>query len=78
MDYKEYGLPEWLEESKQAFLQADRKIANGEICLDWDCYYCEFQSDINVAEVEQNITSEQANYLRQKYLFKEKGEACLT
>lgn len=53
------GLPKWLEESKQAFLQADRKIANGEICNDWDCYYCEFQSDINVAEVEQNITSKQ-------------------
>ena len=34
----------------------------------WDCYYCELQSDINVAEVEQIITSEQAWYLRRKYL----------
>lgn len=78
MDYREIGLPKWLEDSKQAFLQADRKIANGEFCSDWDCYYCEFQADINAAEVDHNITPEQANFLRKKYLFKERGKACLS
>lgn len=59
--YHEYGLPKWLEESRDAYL------ANKNSTL-WDCYYCEFQSDINVAEVEQLITTEQAWYLREKYL----------
>ncbi len=75
MNYKEIGLPQWLEESRNAFLKADKKIADGGTCLDWDCLYCEFQSDINVAEVEENITKEQADYLREKYLFKKRGEA---
>lgn len=75
MDYREIGLPKWLEESRDAFLKADKKIALGGTCLDWDCYYCEFQSDINVAEIEENITKEQADYLRNKYLFKKRGEA---
>ncbi len=68
-------MPKWLEESRDAFLNADRKIASGETCFAWDCYYCEFQSDINVAEIEENITKEQADYLRNKYLFKKRGEA---
>lgn len=59
--YLECNLPEWLQESIQNYLD------NYETSL-WDCYYCELQSDINVCEVENLITSEQANYLRQKYL----------
>ena len=34
----------------------------------WDCLYCELQADINAAEVDQMITSEQAWFLREKYL----------
>ena len=34
----------------------------------WDCYFCELQSDINAAEVEGMITTEQADYLRVTYL----------
>ncbi len=75
MDYREIDLPKWLEESRDAFLTADKIIADGGICYSWDCYYCEFQSDINVAEVEENITKEQADFLREKYLFKRRGEA---
>ena len=60
-NYLECGLPEWLQTSIQNYEE------NKETSL-WDCYYCELQSDINVAEVEQIISSEQAWYLRGKYL----------
>ena len=61
MDTKEYGLPKYLEESIKAYVKGkDTSI--------WDCLYCELQSDINVAEQEQEITSEQAWHLREKYL----------
>ena len=35
---------------------------------DWDCDYCNLQADINNAEVNQVISSEQAWYLRERYL----------
>ena len=60
-NYLECGLPEWLSESIQNY-------ENGKDSSIWDCLYCELQSDINVAEVEQLITSEQAWFLREKYL----------
>lgn len=60
-EYMEYGLPEWLTKSIQDYIENKNSSL-------WDCYYCELQSDINVAEVEQLITSEQAWYLREKYL----------
>ena len=59
--YLEKNLPDWLEESIQNYL-------NNKDTLSWDCYYCELQSDINVCEVENLISSEQAWYLREKYL----------
>lgn len=52
-NYFECWLPEWLLESIQNY-------ENGKDSSIWDCLYCELQSDINVAEVEQIITSEQA------------------
>lgn len=58
--YLEYGLPPFLQESIKAMDAGDPEL--------WDCLYCELQSDINVAEVEQIITPEQAWYLREKYL----------
>lgn len=33
-----------------------------------DCYYDELNSDINVMEVDGDLTSDQAWYLREKYL----------
>ena len=33
-----------------------------------DCYYDELNSDINVMEVDGELTSDQAWYLREKYL----------
>ncbi len=60
--YLECGLPEWLTES------IDEYLKNKDNKLHWDLYYCNLQSDINVAEQEKLITSEQAWYLREKYL----------
>ena len=61
MNYNECNLPKCLEDSIQNY----DKNKNTSL---WDCYYCEFQSDINVCEVEGLITEEQAWYLREKYL----------
>lgn len=55
------NLPEWLIESIQNY-------ENGKDSSIWDCLYCELQSDINVAEQEQLISSDTAWKLREKYL----------
>lgn len=36
----------------------------------WDCYFCELQTDINIAEVEGYISKARADELRDKYLWK--------
>lgn len=51
--YNEYGLPDLLKESIDIYKNNTNKNIG-------DCLYCELQSDINVAEVEDIITSEQA------------------
>ena len=66
--YLECGLPEFLQESIQAMKDAWRKLDRGEEYLRWDCDFCNLQTDINNAEVNQMISSEQAWYLREKYL----------
>lgn len=60
-DHLECELPDWLYNSITAYIDnKDNSV--------WDCYYDELQSEINIAEVGQFITSEQAWYLREKYL----------
>lgn len=66
-EYLECGLPEMLEASKQKFIEGEKKYKAGGYTL-FDGDYCEFQSDINCAEVNGDISSEQAWYLREKYL----------
>lgn len=66
--YLECGLPQFLQESIQAMAEAWRKLDAGEEYLRWDCDYCNLQSDINNAEVNLLISTEQAWYLREKYL----------
>ncbi len=66
--YLECGLPGFLQESIQAMKAAWRKLDRGEEYLRWDCDFCNLQTDINNAEVNQMISSEQAWYLREKYL----------
>lgn len=66
--YLECGLPTFLQESVQTMAEAWRKLDAGQEYLHWDCDFCSLQSDINSAEVNQLISTEQAWYLREKYL----------
>lgn len=66
--YLECGLPSFLQESLEQMKAAWEKYDAGEVYLRWDCDYCSLQSDINSAEVNGIITSEQAWYLREEYL----------
>ena len=66
--YLERGLPPFLTESIDAMKSAWQKLDRGEKYLRWDCDYCNLQTDINNAEVNQVISPEQARYLREKYL----------
>lgn len=66
--YLEHGLPDFLKESIAAMKEAWEKIDGGETYLYWDCDYCRLQSDINNAEVNLIISTEQAWHLREKYL----------
>ena len=73
LSYLEKGLPPFLKESITAMKKAWVKLDRGERYLRWDCDYCNLQTDINNAEVNQVISSEQAWYLREKYLRLERG-----
>ena len=64
----ECNLPSFLSNSIEQMKSAWEKKEKG-VPSDWDCDYCELQSSINAAEVEHMISSEQAWYLREKYLF---------
>lgn len=66
--YLECGLPDFLQESIQIMKAAWDKLDSGAEYFHWDCDYCSLQSDINSAEVNQLISSEQAWFLREKYL----------
>ncbi len=66
--YLECGLPEFLKVSINAMEEAWRKLDEGIEYLRWDCDYCNLQTDINNAEVNQLISPEQAWHLREKYL----------
>ena len=66
--YLECGLPAFLQESLESMKKAWNLLDNGEKYLRWDCDYCNLQSDINIAEVGSLISTEQAWYLREKYL----------
>ena len=66
--YLECGLPPYLQESLEMMKKAWAAEENGSNDLRFDCYYCNLQADINTAEVEGEISSEQAWYLRENYL----------
>lgn len=66
--YLECGLPQYLQESLEAMKRCWAVLDSGGEDLRWDCRYCELQADINSAEVDGLISSEQAWYLREEYL----------
>lgn len=67
-DYLECGLPDFLQASIRAMIEAWNKLDSGIEYLRWDCDYCNLQSDINSAEINRLISEEQAWFLREKYL----------
>lgn len=71
--YLECGLPPYLQESLEDMKKSWARIDRGEKDMRWDCYWCSLSADINSAEVDRRITSEQANYLRREYLRIEVG-----
>ena len=71
--YLECGLPEFLQKSISVMSDAWEKLDRGIEYLRWDCDYCDLQTDINIAEISQMISSEQAWFLREKYLRMERG-----
>lgn len=64
----EYGLPDYLQHDLDVFkegLRTDSPLM--------DCYWGELYGSINMAEVSDGaITPEQADYLRQKFLWRGK------
>lgn len=72
--YLECGLPDFLQISVDNMKIAWERLDRGEKYMRWDCDYCSLQSDINSAEVDQLISTEQAWYLREKYLRIERVE----
>ena len=71
--YLECVLPPYLQESLEMMKKAWAAEENGSNDLRFDCYYCNLQADINTAEVEGEISSEQAWYLRENYLRIQRG-----
>lgn len=60
----EVNLPPYLENDIKQFIKG---IEEDDNLL--DCYWCELYASINSAEQDEEITEEQANYLRKKYLY---------
>lgn len=72
--YLECNLPPYLNTSIEAMINSWKIVDSGEIDYHWDLCWCELNADINSAEVEQEISSEQAWYLREKYLRMKKSD----
>lgn len=64
----EVNLPPYLEKDLKAFKEG---LKNNSSLL--DCLWCELYGSINSAMWDGQITKEQADYLRNKYLWKEEG-----
>ena len=64
LNYHELNLPKYLDHDLNAFKKG---VEEGSSLL--DCLWGELYASINIAEIDdQAITSEQAQYLRDKYL----------
>ncbi len=61
------SLPPFLQESIKAFIVGKEKYEKGDY-HEFDMDYCDLQTDINVCETEQMITSDEAWELRKRYL----------
>lgn len=71
MDDKEYlecNLPKYLKVSIDEYKESLSKIEAGIKDYRFDLYYDGLRSNINVAENGKQISKEQAEYIREKYL----------
>lgn len=73
-DYLERGLPSYLQSSLENMIASWKIVDSGKKDYHWDMYWSELNADINSAEVEQEISTEQAWYLREKYLRMKRGD----
>ena len=64
----ECGLPRYVQESLERMKKSWEIVDSGKKDMNWDVCWCELNADLNSAEVENLISSEQAWYLRRKYL----------
>ncbi len=64
----ELHLPKYLDDSLKSFIEGKKKAASDKSYLHFDCDYCLLQANINCAETDNDISTEQAWYLREKYL----------
>lgn len=66
MDFSHF--PEYLKESIRQYEDALKEAENGKFCSHIDCDFCNLQSDINAAELQELITPEEAYFLRTEVL----------
>ena len=72
--YLECNLPPYLQSSLENMIASWKVVDSGKKDYHWDLYWSELNADINAAEVEQEISAEQAWYLRETYLRIKRGE----
>lgn len=72
--YLERGLPPYLQSSLENMIASWKIMDSGQKDLHWDLYWCDLSADINSAETEQEISAEQAWYLRENYLRMKRGD----
>lgn len=72
--YLECDLPPYLQSSLENMISSWKIIDSGKKDYHWDMYWSELNADINSAEVEQEISTEQAWYLRENYLRMKRGD----
>ncbi len=73
-EYLERDLPPYLQSSLENMIASWKIVDSGKKDYHWDLYWSELNADINSAEVEQEISTEQAWYLRENYLRIKRGE----
>lgn len=66
--YLECDLPPYLQSSLENMIASWKMIDSGKKDYYWDLCWSELNADINAAEVEQEISTQQAWYLRETYL----------
>ena len=76
-EYLERELPPYLQSSLKNMIDSWAIIDSGKKDYHWDIAWSDLNADINSAEVDQEISSEQAWYLREKYLRMKQDSCCL-